>query len=100
MTHRLRLTPQAEADIDDGYRWHEAKQAGLGAAFLNETEAALERIQGNPEIYVEVEVGIRRGVMHTFPYLVLYTIDLLDIVVVAVVHAAQDPEYIKSRMMV
>ena len=100
MTHRLRVTPQAEADLLDAYHWHESKQAGLGDAFLDEAEAAFERIQDSPDMYVEVEPGIRRSLTHTFPYLVLYAIDLLDIVVIAVVHAAQDPEYIKTRMVV
>jgi hypothetical protein len=36
--------------------------------------------------------------VHTFPYLVFYTFDADAVHVLAVIHAAQDPAYIKARL--
>jgi plasmid stabilization system protein ParE len=74
MSRALIVTPEAEADILDGYRSYEDKQIGLGARFLDEIEQSLAHIALNPLQYQEVEPDIRRAVAHTFPYLVFYTL--------------------------
>jgi plasmid stabilization system protein ParE len=98
MSRVLIVTPAAEADILDGYRSYEEKQSGLGYRFLDEIEKALARIAPNPFQYQEVEPDIRRAVVHIFPYLVFYTFDQDSVHVLAVIHGAQDPAYIKSRL--
>ena len=44
------------------------------------------------------EADIRRAVVHVFPYLVFYTFDASSIHILAVIHGAQDPEYIEARL--
>jgi hypothetical protein len=41
MSRALIVTPEAEADILDGFQSYEEKQAGLGARFLDEIEQYL-----------------------------------------------------------
>jgi plasmid stabilization system protein ParE len=98
MSRVLIVTPDAEADILDGYRSYEEKQSGLGYRFLDEIEKSLARIVPNPFQYQEVEPDIRRAVVHIFPYLVFYTFGRDSVHVLAVIHGAQDPAYIKSRL--
>lgn len=98
MSRALIVTPEAEADILDGYRSYEDKQNSLGVRFLDEIEKSLARIAPNPFQYQEVEPDIRRVVVHTFPYLVFYTFGPDSVHVLAVIHGAQDPAYIKSRL--
>ena len=98
MSRALIVTPEAEADIVDGYRFYEDKQIGLGDRFLDEIERSLARIALNPLQYQEVEPDIRRAVAHTFPYLVFYTFDPDSAHLLAAIHGAQDPAYIKSRL--
>lgn len=69
----------------------------MGILFLESVESVFEKILEYPEIYQEVDEGIRRGVTRTFPYCVFYTIDESDVVVLAVIDAAQDPKYVRSR---
>ena len=97
MSYRLVVKPAAEDDLFHAYTWYEGKQRGLGTVFLESVESVFERIVGNPSLYQEVEASIRRGVTRTFPYCVFYTIDDPDVAVIAVIDAAQDPQYIKSR---
>ena len=98
MSRALIVTPEAEADILDGYRSYEDKQNGLGVRFVDEIEQSLARIAPNPLQYQEVEPDIRRAVVHTFPYLVFYTFGPDSVHILAMIHGAQDPAYIKSRL--
>jgi plasmid stabilization system protein ParE len=98
MSRALIVTKAAEADILHGYRSYEEKQRGLGLRYLDEIEAAFDRVTSNPFHYQEVEPDIRRAVVHTFPYLVFYTFDEESVHVLAVIHGAQDPAYINERL--
>lgn len=98
MSRVLIVIKAAEADILHGYRSYEAKQRGLGSRYLDEIEAAFDRVTGNPFHYQEVEPDIRRAVVHTFPYLVFYTFDEESVHVLAIIHGAQDPAYINERL--
>jgi plasmid stabilization system protein ParE len=98
VSRALIVTPEAEADILDGFRSYEEKQLGLGTRFMGEIEQSLNRIAPNPYQYEEVEPDIRRAVVHTFPYLVFYTYDADAVHVLAVIHGSQDPAYIKARL--
>ena len=97
MSRALIVTREAEADILDGFRSYEEKALGLGDRFLDALEHCFVRIVPNPRLYQEVEGSIRRAVLHTFPYLVFYTFDSDAVHILAVIHGAQDPAYIKAR---
>ena len=97
MTRALNVRPPAELDILDAYDWYERTHRGLGETFVGEIDIALERICAHPFVFREVETSIRRAVLHTFPYLIFYTVDEFSIEVLGVLHAAQDPEYIRQR---
>jgi plasmid stabilization system protein ParE len=98
MSLQLIVEPKAESDIFEGYLWYEERQHELGSRFLEEIEATFNRIVDNPGLYEEIEVGIRRSVTHTFPWLVFYTSDEQAVYILAVIFAAQDPAYIASRL--
>lgn len=98
MKRRLIVKPEAEVDVADGFRWYQARQLKLGERFLEELDAAFERIIENPAAYQEVLPEIRRAVAHTFPYLVLFTFDNEAAYILAVIPAAQDPQYIGARL--
>ena len=46
----LRLTPEAEADVDDAHAWYEEERIGLGDAFLRVVDASIASIQRRPEV--------------------------------------------------
>jgi toxin ParE1/3/4 len=98
MSRKLIVTKEAEADILDSYRSYEATQEGLGRRFMDEIERTFDRILPNPFLYQEVETVIRRAITHAFPYLVFYTLDEQTVQILAVIHGAQDPAYIKERL--
>jgi plasmid stabilization system protein ParE len=58
----------AEADVRDAAFWYESKREGLGAEFALELDALFERIADNPGQFPEIGEGIRRALLHRFPY--------------------------------
>ena len=48
---RLRLTPEAELDLDDAYSWYRAQAPGLAANFLAVVGTCLGSIRRHPEAY-------------------------------------------------
>ena len=43
MTYRLVIQPEAEADLDEAYRWYENQRSGLGNESIECVEAVFER---------------------------------------------------------
>lgn len=94
----LSVTRRAEDDIDDARSHYKELEESLAERLLDELDELFDRLVEQPRIYVEVEPGIRRAVLHRFPYLVFYTVTEFQVVVLAVIHAAQDPAYIRQRL--
>lgn len=86
MKPELLVRGRAKADIRRAAKWYERQKEGLGKRFVGEVEAALERIEGNPEQYQIVHRNIRRATTRDFPYGVFYRIRGNKISVFAVVH--------------
>lgn len=79
----LRLTPEAEDDLDDTYAWYEAQRVGLGDAFLRALDATIAAVQQQPEAHHLVDETIRRALLRRFPYAVFFEVVAKEIVTVA-----------------
>ena len=98
MTTALIVEPAAEEDILLAYRWYEERLVGLGLAFLESLDFTFSNILAHPYIYTEAIPGVRRSVTRAFPYLVFYACELNSVHILAVIHAAQNPSYIATRL--
>ena len=98
MTYRLVIQPEAEADLDDAYRWYETQRSGLGGEFLECVEAVFDRIRETPELHAVVYRTVRQTLVRRFPYVVCYLIDGNRVEVVAVFHGHRHPTAWKSRV--
>ena len=94
---RLRLTPLAEADVHDIYKWYRDQGEGLGLEFRLALDACLNRIRRNPFAYPKVHGEIRRALLQRFPYCVFYVASESDVGVVGVFHGHRDPQVWQSR---
>ena len=74
MSLSLVVSPGAESDILEAFVWYEERQDGLGRRFIGELDLAFSRALEDPFSYREDLPGIRRALMHIFPYLVFYTL--------------------------
>ena len=92
----LLVRGRAKADIRRAAKWYERQQKGLGKRFVAEVDAALERIEANPEQYQIVHRDIRHAITRHFPYGVFYRIRGRTIIVFAVVHLLRDDVHWKT----
>lgn len=95
--YRLLIRPEARAEVAEAAAWYEAREQGLGRDFLRAFRAATDRLRRDPLHYQAVFEEMRRVVLRRFPYGVFYEIHGSDVVVLACMHGARDPEEWQSR---
>jgi toxin ParE1/3/4 len=73
----------------------------VAAAFIAEIEAGIKRILDDPEMWrVVAEPGIRRHLVHRYPYAIYYQwrSDLDNVRIYAVMHLRREPGYWRERL--
>lgn len=90
---RVELTPRARAEALEATAWYlEEGEIELGLRFAEELDRTLDRIATNPRAWTEIKPGIRRALVHGFPYAVLYSIEAERVAVYAVMHQRRHPD--------
>jgi toxin ParE1/3/4 len=99
---KLRLHPEADAELQAAAQWYQDRRGGLGERFLAEAIDALSDIERHPRRFAKVSYRtareIRRRMLSHFPYSVIYEVRADECVAVAVAHAARKPGYWKERL--
>jgi plasmid stabilization system protein ParE len=90
--------PEALVDVADAFAWYETEQVGLGARFLQAVQGALDAISAFPDASPVTHRGARRHLVERFPYCLYYRTVGEGLVVVALLHAARDPESGRERL--
>lgn len=90
--------PAAAADVEDAWRWYEARRDGLGEEFLGVVQATLAQIEALPESAPVVYRDIRRQLLRRFPYGLFYRLLEGQVVIVACFHAKRDPRIWRVRL--
>lgn len=62
------LRPEAEAEVEEAFRWYEERNPSLGADFLRMVDAALSGIRSHPKHYPQVHKAARQVVLRRFPF--------------------------------
>lgn len=93
-----RFHPDARHEYLDGILFYRRIERRLGRAFIAEVQGAITSIAEFPYAYPE-QGGVRRCVVHRFPYVRHYTVeDDGTILLVAVAHASRRPGYWRHRL--
>ena len=82
---------EAREELRQAAVWYEDQRSGLGGEFLDDFLATIDSIEGNPELYLEVDSHIRRALLRRFPYAIFYSIEPTHIQVLAIKHCHGDP---------
>lgn len=89
--YRLLADLDADLDIAAAFDWYENEWRGLGSEFLDELQAAYDRIMSSPLQYARLRSNVRRALVRRFPYAVYFIVEADVIVVFAVMHVSRDP---------
>jgi toxin ParE2 len=93
----VRLVEAAEQELLAASAYYDIQKPGLGAEFLDQVERALCDIAAHPERWPCIRLGMRRRLLHRFPYGLLYKIDPAETIVLAVAHLHRHPNYWVGR---
>jgi len=88
----VRFLSTAEAELQAAIEFYEGAENGLGAQFLDEVEAAVERIEVHPLAWAPMSPRTRRCRTNRFPYGLFYQVRSDEIVVVSVMDLRRDPK--------
>ena len=94
---KVRLHPEAHRDLAAGRDFYGESSPETAERFLLEVDAALALIQEAPERWAMYRLGMRRFVMPSFPYSIVYRPAASTIDVHAVAHAKRRPLYWRNR---
>jgi plasmid stabilization system protein ParE len=98
MSMTLIVRAEAKADLARAKAWYDKQQKGLAREFRLCVEEAMERIRSMPELYAEIDGGVRRCLVRRFPYAIYYKVEATRIVVIAVMHTSRDPSRWRDRV--
>ncbi len=94
----VRFLKVAQVELREAVRFYESQAPGLGADFLLEVTAAVERITEFPVAWQTVDVELRRCQLGRFPYALVYSEEGDGILIVAVAHFHRRPENWQRRL--
>lgn len=90
---RVRFSFRVEEDVASAALWYEAKQAGLGHAFVDEVAWVWRELAENPLLAARKHPtkNLRWRYPERFPYRIIYEVDESSrvVIVLRVVHAAR-----------
>jgi plasmid stabilization system protein ParE len=89
--------PEARLEAVEAAGWYADRSETAARDFLSELDRGLEQILRAPERWLEEPPGVRRFLLHRFPYSIVYRVRDGNVQVVAIAHAHRRPEYWKSR---
>lgn len=93
------VRPAAAGDIERAYQWYESQRRGLGEEFLAALRSTRDRVLEYPDAFPVLHRDTRRALIpRRFPYGLFYRIYGDTVVVVACMHAKQDPERWQRRI--
>lgn len=93
-----RIIAPAEEEIADAALFYESASTGLGLDFLGEVAQVIDRLRKFPEISPIFMDDFRSARLPRFPFNLIYSIELHEILIVAVSHQSRRPGYWRDRI--
>lgn len=92
MPYKLKIRPEAHADIQDGIDWYNSRQPGLGRRFHAAVKQEFKLLRKSPLFQIRYG-GVRCLPLKKFPYMVHFIVEEEDrqIVVLGVINTHKDP---------
>lgn len=97
---KIEVHPDVYSELEDSRSWYEERAQNLGNEFIDEVDRAFSTVQQAPMMWpwYDEQQGIRRFLIHRFPYAVIYRPISSAIQIIAVMHLRRHPDYWKSRI--
>ena len=97
MSQKVSFHELAELELNEAAFFFEMEREGLGSRFLLAVEAATSQIKEHPQASPIIIQNIRRKLLRTFPYNIIYSVQPDRIRILAVANQRRRPFYWRSR---
>lgn len=94
----IRYHEAAEDELLHEVGYFEVRAPGLGRRFFGEVQRAEKLIAQFPQSAPEILPGIRKRILRTFRYSLIYSQEQNDILILAVAHHSRRPGYWVGRI--
>ena len=95
---KLKYHPDARDELRLAAEEYEACRIGLGIEFVEEIQAAIQRILEFPRAWAPLSERTRRCLTNRFPYGIIYQVWDHELRIIAVAHQSRAPGYWKNRL--
>jgi len=95
---KVRIAPEALDDLNDGFWFYEAQEAGLGDYFSSCIRGDIEGLKVSGGVHRLLKKNYRRLLSRVFPYAIYYTFSDEAVVVWAVIDCRRNPDWINSHL--
>jgi toxin ParE1/3/4 len=92
------LHPHATHELQEAADYYERQQVGLGDRFLDAVESGFTQIRRSPFTWRRIRGDIRRFLVRTFPFGMVYIYKADQVFVLAVMHLKREPNYWLGRL--
>jgi len=89
--------PAARAELQASTEFYESRLRGLGRRFLEAVEETTGRIAESPSAGTLVAPGLRKRLIHGFPFSIMYEVSDERISILAIAHQHRRPRYWQQR---
>lgn len=93
MNFIVKVQLEATLDLQKAFDWYEIQQPGLGYEFIEEVENGFKKICSHPEYYKAVNERFRRIKISRFPYLIIYEVENITVIINSVRHGSRKPKF-------
>ena len=95
---RIEILDKAQADLEEGFRFYEAKGPGLGLHFLSSLSSDIDSLENFAGVHAQPYGGFHRLLSRRFPFAVYYKVRAETAFVHAVVDCRRKPAWIRRHL--
>lgn len=98
MTGPVQFSPEATDDIAEAYQWYWERSEAVSRKYLRALDTCVELLTAHPAAGPIIHQDVRRVLLRGFPYVLLYRITDVGVVVIACFHMRRDPRSWQDRL--
>ena len=95
---RIRILNPAEKDLEEGYRFYESRDPGLGSYFLDSLYSDIDSLAYFAGIH-RVVFGYHRLLSKRFSFAVYYRVVEHEVIITGVLDCRRNPSWRRERLM-
>ena len=98
MLRELEYLDEAIEEAETAARWYAERSSAAAEGFAEEIDAAIAAIEHTPDAWTRYDHGTRHYLLRRYPFSVVYRVEAVRILIVAVAHGRRRPGYWEPRL--